>query len=519
MNVKSAEKKENSTVELLLEFSAEEFDAAVEKVYRKSKSGISVPGFRKGKAPRKVIEGMYGASIFYEDAVEDLYPDAYDQAVKEQNLQVVARPSVDIVSVGKEGLTLKVTVTVKPEVQLGAYRELTAPKAEINVTEQDIEREMQPLVDRATRLVSVERPAETGDTVVLDFAGTIDGEAFDGGTGTGYELELGSHTFVPGFEDGVVGMSAGEEKDIPITFPKEYTPDLAEKQAVFHVTAHEVKAKELPVLDDEFAKDVSEFETLEELKKDLGDKLRQRLEEEANRAFENALMKQVCENMQVDLPDAMVDYRVDEMLGDFSRNLSSQGISVEEYMKYMGTDIRTIRSQMRPHAQSGLLTDLALEAVTKAEGMAVTEEELEAEILKRAPEYGKEPEEFREMVNREALKEDILMGRARDLILSTAKVGESPAPEEKAEKEEKGEKKTARKKTAAKKESGSGEESTEAAAKKDGDGEEKPKKAPAKKPAAKKAAEEAPAQVTTPEESAEEPQQAAAQAESAGTGE
>ncbi len=504
MNVKSAEKKEKSTVELILEFSAEEFDAAVERAYRKTRGNISVPGFRKGKAPRKVIEGMYGASIFYEDAVDDLYPAAYEQAIQEQDLQVVARPSVEIVSVGKEGLTLKFTVTVKPEVQLGAYKELTAPKAEINVTEQDVEREMQPLVDRATRLVSVERPAELGDTVVLDFAGTIDGEAFEGGTGTGYELELGSHTFVPGFEDGVVGMSAGEEKDIPITFPKEYTPDLAEKQAVFHVTANEIKAKELPTLDDEFAKDVSEFETLEELKKDLEDKLRQRLEEEADRAFENALMKQVCENMQVELPEAMVDYRVDEQLDNWARNLSSQGISIEDYMKYVGTDAKTMQAQMRPSAEASLLTELALEAIAKAEGMAVTDEELEAEIAKLAPDYGVEPEQFRTMIDPEALKEDMLKRRASELVISTAKVGEIPAPENKDE-EDKGEKKTTRKKAAPKKESDGEEKSPKTTAKKT-----------TKKPTAKKTAEEA----SAPQENAEEPQpDPAAQEENDGAAE
>ncbi|MCD8331555.1 MAG: trigger factor [Oscillospiraceae bacterium] len=493
MNVKSAEKKEKSTVELIVEVSAEEFDAAVEKVYRKNKNSISVPGFRKGKAPRKIIESMYGANIFYEDAVEDVYPQAYAQAVKEQNLQTVAYPSVEIVTVGKEGLTLKITVTVKPEVQLGEYKGLTAPKAEVNVTEQDVEREMQPLVDRATRLVSVERPAELGDTVVLDFAGTINGEAFDGGTGTGYELELGSHTFVPGFEDGVVGMSAGEEKDIPITFPKEYTPDLAEKQAVFHVTANEIKAKELPVLDDEFAKDVSEFETLEELKKDLGDKLRQRLEEEANQAFENALMKQVCENMQVELPEAMVDYRVDEMLESWARNLSSQGISLEDYVKYTGIDLQTMKTQMRPNAQANILSGLALEAIAQAEGMTVTEEELEAEIAKNAQDYQMELEQFRGMIDQEGLKEDMLKRRASELVVSTGKVGETPAKDEEAAPA----KKTTKKKAAAKKES---------------DGEEQPEKPAAKKKSTKKSAAKEtaaePAQQDAPAEEAAETEQA-----------
>lgn len=489
MNVKSAEKKEKSTVELIIEIPAEEFDAAVEKAYQKNKKSISIPGFRKGKAPRKIIESMYGASVFYEDAVEDLYPDAYAEAVKEQNLQAVAYPTIEIVSVGKEGLTFKAVVTVKPEVQLGEYKGLTAPKVEVEVTEKDVEREMQPLVDRATRLVSVERPAELGDTVVLDFAGTIDGVAFEGGTGTDYNLELGSHTFVPGFEDGVVGMTAGQVKDIPITFPKEYTPELANKEAVFQVTAHEIKTKELPVLDDEFAKDVSEFETLDELKKDLGDKLRQRLEEEANRVFENALIKQVCDNMQVELPEAMVDYRVDEMLQDFAQNLSSQGISVEDYMKYVGTDVQTMKAQMRSNAEASILSNLAMEAIAAAEGLTITDEELEAEIAKNAQDYGMELEHFREMIDPEGLKEDMLKRRASELVISTAQVGEAPKAEEKPAKA----KKAAGKKSTTKKAESGGEES-----------EEKPAaKKTTKKSAAKKAAgEEAPAQQDAPAEEA-----------------
>ena len=468
MNVKSAEKKENSTVELVIEVSAEDFDAAVERAYRKNKKNISVPGFRKGKAPRKIIESMYGASVFYEEAVDEVYPTAYAKAVQEQDLDVVAYPSVEILSVGPEGLTFKATVTVKPEVKLGEYKGLTAPKAEVEVTEKDLERELNPLVERATRLVSVEREAQLGDTVVLDFDGFKDGERFEGGQGSNYDLELGSHTFVPGFEDAVVGMKAGDEKDIDITFPKEYPPELANQPVVFKVQVHEVKEKVAPTLDDEFAKDVSEFETLEELKKDLGEKLRQRRQTDADRDYENALMEQVCDNMQVELPDAMVDYRTDEMVQDFARRISTQGIPFEEYMKYMGTDVNVMKTQMRPNAIASIKSSLALEAIAAAEGLSVTEEEMEEEIKSYAEQAGMEPEQVREMASMEELRQELLLRKASKIVLESGKVGEAPKKEEKEE-----EKKPAAKKPAAKK----------TTAKKTEDGEEKPA---AKKPAAKK---------------------------------
>lgn len=466
MNVKSAEKKENSTVELVIEVSAETFDAAVEKAYRKNKGSISVPGFRKGKAPRKIIESMYGASVFYEDAVDEVYPTAYAEAVKDQGLEVVAYPSVEIISVGPEGLTFKAVVTVKPEVKLGEYKGLAAPKAEIEITEKDIERELNPLVERASRMVSVERESKLGDTVVIDFDGFLNGERFEGGKGDNYNLELGSHTFVPGFEDAVVGMKAGDEKDIDITFPKEYPPELANKDVVFKVVVHEVKEKVAPALDDEFAKDVSEFETLDELKKDLGEKLRERRQADADRTYENALMEQVCNNMEVELPDGMVDYRVDEMLQDFAQRISGQGIPFEEYLKYMGTDVNTLKMQMRPNAIASIKSTLALEAIVAAEALTATDEEAEEEIKTYAEQSGMEIDQVKEIVNMEDLKKDLAMRKASKLILETGKVGEAP----KAAEEEKPAKKTTAKKTTAKKAE---------------DGEEKPA---AKKPAAKKTA-------------------------------
>ena len=445
MNVKSAEKKENSTVELVIEVSAEDFDAAVEKAYRKNKKNISVPGFRKGKAPRKIIESMYGASVFYEEAVDEVYPTAYSEAVQAQGLDVVAYPSIEIVSVGPEGLTFQATVTVKPEVKLGKYKGLTAPKAEVEVTEKDIDREMQPLIERATRLVSVEREAQIGDTVVIDFDGFKEGERFEGGQGSNYDLELGSHTFVPGFEDAVVGMKAGDEKDIDITFPKEYPSELANQPAVFKVKVHEVKEKVAPALDDEF-----EFETLEELKKDLGEKLSQRRQTEADRNYENALMEQVCDNMEVELPDAMVDYRTDEMVQDFAQRISSQGIPFEEYLKYMGTDINAMKTQMRPNAIANIKATLALEAIAAAEGMTVTDEEAEEEIKNYAEQIEMEADKVREMTAMDELKKDLLLRKASKLVLESGKVGEAPKKAEDSA-EEKPAAKTTAKKTTAKK--------------------------------------------------------------------
>ena len=490
MNVKSAEKKENSTVELVIEVSAEEFDAAVEKAYRKSKGSISVPGFRKGKAPRKIIESMYGSGVFYEDAIDEVYPAAYADAVKEQGLDVVAYPSVEIVSVGKEGLVFKAIVTVKPEVKLGEYKGLTAPKDDVAVTDADIEREMKPLVDRATRLVSVEREAQMGDTVVLDFDGYLNGEQFEGGQGSNYSLELGSNTFVPGFEDAVVGMQAGEEKDIDITFPKEYPAELASKDVVFKVKAHEVKEKVAPVLDDEFAKDVSEFETLEELKKDLASKLEERRQAEADRAYENALMEQVCNNMDVELPEAMIDFRVDEMVQELSQRVSAQGIPFEEYLKYIGTDINMMKAQMRPNATANLKVTLAMEAIAVAEGLTVSEDEVEEEIAKIAEQYGMDAAQVKEMIDVEGLKKDIVNRKASKVVLESGKVGDAPKAEKKPAAKKPAAKKPAAKKTTAKK-AEDGEEKPAAkkpaakktTAKKAEDGEEKPA---AKKPAAKK---------------------------------
>lgn len=489
MNVKSAEKKENSTVELVIEVPAEEFEAAVERAYRKNKGKIAIPGFRKGHAPRKIIESMYGPSMFYEDAVDEVYPKAYSDAVEQENLDVVAYPAMEILSVGKEGLTFKATVTVKPEVKLGEYKGLTAPKDAVEITDEDVEKELAPLVERATRLVSVEREARMGDTAVIDFEGFDNGVPFQGGKGENHSLELGSHAFVPGFEEGVVGMKPDEEKELNVTFPEDYAPDLAGKAVVFKVKLHELKEKVLPTVDDEFAKDVSEFETLDELKKDLADKLRSRRQETADRAYENALMEQVCDNMQVELPDPMVDYKVDEMMDDFARRIGSQGIPFEQYMQYMGTDLNTMKTQMRPNAIANLKSGLALEAIADAENLEVAAEELEAEYSKLAAQYGVPVDQVKGAISEKDLTRDVCLQKAAKVVTENGKVGEAPAKKEPEEKpEDAAEKKpAAKRKTAKKAETGEAEAEKKPAAK--GKTAKKAETAEAeaeKKPAAKK---------------------------------
>ena len=368
MNVKSVEKQEKSAVQLVIEIGGEEFEAAVQKAYLKQRSKINVPGFRKGKAPRKIIEGMFGSGVFYEDAINELYPKAYAEAVEQEKLDVVSWPNVEV--------TFKATVTVRPEVKLGEYKGLTAEKEEVKITDEDIDNELKPYINRATRMVTVEREAQNGDTVVIDFEGFLDGKPFDGGKAEGHSLELGSGSFVPGFEEQLVGTKAGDEKDLDITFPEEYHEGLAGKAVVFKVKVHEVKEKQLPTVDDEFAKDVSEFDTLEAFKKDLADKLTQRREAQAKRAFEAAVMEQVMDNMEVEIPDAMVAYETDQMVEDMARRVQAQGIPFDQYLAMTGMTMDIVRTQAAAAAMERVRRDLALGAVVAAENIEISDEDL-----------------------------------------------------------------------------------------------------------------------------------------------
>ena len=477
MNVKSVEKQEKSAVELVIEIGGEEFEAAVQKAYLKQRGSIMVPGFRKGKAPRKIIEGMYGSGVFYEEAINQLYPRAYAGAVEQEKLDVVSWPNVEVLEAGKDGLTFKATVTVRPEVKLGEYKGLTAEKEEVKLTDEDIDNELKPYINRATRMVTVEREAQNGDTVVIDFEGFLDGTPFEGGKAEGHSLELGSGAFIPGFEEQLVGTKAGDEKDVNVTFPEEYhAADLAGKPVVFKVKVHEVKEKQLPTIDDEFAKDVSEFDTLEDFKKDLSAKLTERREAQAKRAFEAAIMEQVMDNMEVEIPDAMVAYETDQMVEDMARRIQAQGISFEQYMAMTGMTIDIVRSQAAAAAMERVRRDLALNAVVAAENIEVTDEELEAEYNRLAEEYHMDLDKVKAAAPAEDVKKGLALQKAEKVIYDSAKVGKAPAK-----------KKTTKKKAA--------ETEGEAA-----EGEEKPKRRrTTKKKVEEASAEEAPAEEKTEE--------------------
>ena len=477
MNVKSVEKQEKSAVELVIEIGGEEFEAAVQKAYLKQRGSIMVPGFRKGKAPRKIIEGMYGSGVFYEEAINQLYPKAYAEAVEQEKLDVVSWPNVEVLEAGKDGLTFKATVTVRPEVKLGEYKGLSAEKEEVKLTDEDIDNELKPYINRATRMVTVEREAQNGDTVVIDFEGFLDGTPFEGGKAEGHSLELGSGAFIPGFEDQLVGTKAGDEKDVNVTFPEEYhAADLAGKPVVFKVKVHEVKEKQLPTIDDEFAKDVSEFDTLEDFKKDLSAKLTERREAQAKRAFEAAVMEQVMDNMEVEIPDAMVAYETDQMVEDMARRIQAQGISFEQYMAMTGMTIDMVRAQASAAAMERVRRDLALNAVVAAENIEISDEELEAEYNRLAEEYHMELDKVKAAAPAEDVKKGLALQKAEKVIYDSAKVGKAPAK-----------KKTTKKKAA--------ETEGEAA-----EGEEKPKR----RRTTKKKVEEAPAEEAPAEEKTEE---------------
>lgn len=466
MNVKSVEKQEKSIVELVIEVSGEEFEAAIEKVYKKQRSKISVPGFRKGKAPRKIIEGMYGSGVFYEDAINEIYPEAYSQAVEQEKLDVVAWPQVEIQEVGKDGFTFKAKVTVRPEVKLGEYKGLTAEREEVTVTDEDLDNELKPYINRATRAVTVEREAKLGDTVVIDFEGFKDDVAFEGGKAEGFSLELGSGTFIPGFEDQLVGTKAGDEKDLNVTFPEDYqAEELAGAPVVFKVKVHEVKEKQLPTVDDEFAKDVSEFETLADLKKDLGDKLKTRREDAAQHAFENALIEQVVENMEVEIPEAMVDAEAEKLVNNYAQRVTSQGIPFDQYLAMMGMTMEQMKEQAKESALKQVQSDLALGAIVDAEKIEVTDEEVEAEIKRLAEQYNMTEEQLKKVLIVEDLKRDLCRQKAAHVVFDSAKTGKAPAKKKttkkKADAETEGEEKPKRTRKTTKKDEEKSEEKTE----------------------------------------------------------
>ena len=457
MTVKSCEKLEKSRVALTIETSAEEFEAAVNKAYLKMRGKINVPGFRVGKAPRKIIEKMYGAEVFYEEAVNSILPDAYEAAVKEQELDVVGYPEVELESCTKDGVVFKCTVAVYPEVKLGQYKGLEAPKAEVKVVAADVNARLKEMADRNSRLVSVDRAVKKGDTADIDFEGFDNGVAFDGGKGENFDLEIGSGSFVPGFEEQLIGMKAGEEKDIDITFPENYTPELAGKPVVFHVKVNEVKVKEVPALDDEFAKDVSEFDTLKELKADIKKKLTAERTESAQRAFEDVLMAKVAEGVEADVPHEMVELQAEQMTEGFKQQLASQGIPFDQYLKMTNTTEADFKSQAYGPAEQQVKMDLAISAIVKAENLEATDDEVEAEMKKVADRYGMDLDTVKKYLRPEEVKEQVIREKVIKLVADNA-VAVAPAEalaeeetEAEAAEEKKPAKKAAAKKPAAKK--------------------------------------------------------------------
>ena len=426
MSFKVEQLEEKNMVKLVIEASAEEFEAGLNAAYNKNKNKISVPGFRKGKAPRKMIEQLYGSQIFFEDAANEIIPDAYADAAKESGLDIVSQPKVSIeqLEAGKPFI-FAAEVAVRPEVELGEYKGVEVTKADAEVTDADVEEELKKVQDQNSRTVSVEdRAVKDGDMTVIDFEGFIDGEAFDGGKGENYPLTIGSHSFIDTFEEQMIGMNIGEEKELNVTFPEDYhAENLKGKPATFKVTVKEIKEKQLPELDDDFAQDVSDFDTLAEYKDDLKKKIAERKESEAKAKKESEAIEKVVEAAKMEIPQAMIDTQVNRMLEDFAMRLQQQGLSVEQYFQYTGMTADKIMEEMKPEAVKRIKNSLVLEAVAKAENIEVSEEEFEAELQKMADMYKMEIEKIKEfMQDAEAkqMKDDIAIQKAVELIVSSA---------------------------------------------------------------------------------------------------
>ena len=432
MNLISCEKLEKSMVELQFSIDAETFKAAVNNAFKREGKKYAIPGFRKGKAPRHMIEKMYGSDIFHYDAVNDLFPEAYEAAVKEAKIDVVGRPDPEVVSMSEaDGVVLKVKVAVKPEVELGEYAGLTVTKEAKNVNETDVDAEVKRMQDRNGCLLTREGAAENGDTVDIDFEGFVDGKAFEGGKAEHYSLVLGSGSFIPGFEDQVVGHSAGEEFDVNVKFPEEYgAAELAGKDATFKIKLHEVKYKELPALDDDFAKDVSEYDTLDELKDSIRNNIKTNLDKQAEQKVENDLMDQVITNMKADIPDAMVDSRIDELVQDFEYRISQQGLKLADYLKYMGMNIEQFRTQFKEQADKQVKMRLAMEAIVAKEGITASDEEFEEEVKRIADAYKMEADKVKSIVDAAAVKADLAINKAIDFVKEKANVVTAEPKEE-----------------------------------------------------------------------------------------
>ena len=450
MSLKSSVKVEPNVFELEIAIEAEEFKAAVLKVFNKKKNSILVPGFRKGKAPLSLIERTYGKSVFYDDAVEMLFPTVMAQAYKEGDIKPVDNPyDFDMKEIGEDGVLFTVKVVVKPEVTLAIYKGLQGEKGDTQVSQSEIDAEINKLRERNSRTIVVEdRPAQNGDITVIDFEGFADGVAFDGGKGENYTLTLGSGSFIPGFEDQIIGHNLDDEFDVNVTFPDEYAPELAGKAAVFKVKLHEIKVKELPAADDEFAKDVGEYETAEEMKKGIEEELRTRKQEAAEKAFEEQILDALANHTMADIPEVMFTKRAKENTESFTQRLAQQGADLDTYLMYVGTDRETFDAQMIEDAKKQVALKLALEKIGELEGLTADEEDFAAEYQKLADMYGMEVEKIKGIIPEETMRDDIISEKAVKFVIAHAVVISSLSPDESGEAEPA---KKAAKKPAAKK--------------------------------------------------------------------
>ncbi len=426
MNVKVENTENKNEVKLTFNIEAEKFEEAIKKVYTKTAKYFNIPGFRKGKAPFQLVERQYGAAIFYEDAFNELVPEIYDEAIKENKVEAVSRPNIDIVQMekGKE-LIFTATVETKPEVELGKYKGIEIKKIEYTTSDKDIEHELGHMAERNARLVTVEdRPVENGDITTIDFEGSVDGVKFEGGTSENHELTIGSNTFIPGFEDQIIGMKIDEEKDIKVKFPDDYfSKDLAGKDAVFKVKLHEIKKKELPKMDDEFAKDVSEFDTLDELKNSIKERLDTQNADKTKYETEEEAIKTVCDNTPIDIPNGMIEMEIDNMLHDMEHRLQYQGLNLTQYLQIMGKTEEDVRKEFKEQAEKSVKSRLVLEAIVKAEKIEANPDEVTDKIKEMATQYGRKEEELLENAQlQDYIAENVKTEKAIDFIVKNAKI-------------------------------------------------------------------------------------------------
>lgn len=442
MSLKSSNKVDTNVWELEVSVDGDTFKDAVTKVYLKQRKNITIPGFRKGKAPRAFIEKYYGEGVFYEDALEAIYPDAVASAIEEAKLEPVDTPyDLEIPEMGNDGVTMKFKVTVKPEVELGEYKGLKATKKSTKVTADEVKAELARMQEQNSTVSDVDdRAVKKNDIVVIDFEGFVDGKAFEGGKAEKYELTIGSNQFIPGFEDQIIGHKIGDEFDVNVKFPEDYQADLASKDAVFKIKLHGIKVKDVPALDDEFAKDVSEFDTLDELKKDIKKQLEKRKNDDAENELHNTLLEEVAKGIKAEIPEAMIEKTIDDDVNEYSYRLQSQGLKLETYLKYTGMDMKGFREGFKERAETQVRLNLALEKIIEKEKIEVTEEDIEAEYKKYADAYNMDIDTIKKAVSAESLKPELASRKAIDLIVDSAVVTE-----------EKAEKKPATKKTTAKK--------------------------------------------------------------------